>query len=111
MGDHVIGGKAGRDVYNVAGHGRVSVNNASERVDVEAAVAELRALIARLDREGAIGADGSVVDPGAVVAAVQEQPSRLRALAAAVGGGATDAVLSIVQSGVASLIVALVSRA
>ncbi|TKK86837.1 hypothetical protein FDA94_20475 [Herbidospora galbida] len=102
----------GRDTFNVRDQGNVTVNNrGDDRVDVAAAVAELRALIAELGREGAVAPDGSVADPGAVVAAVQEQPGRLRALGAAVAGGAKDAVLSIVQGGVASLIVALVSRA
>ncbi|WP_062431076.1 hypothetical protein [Herbidospora daliensis] len=97
----------GRDTFNVHDQGNVTVNNGS--VDVTAAAAELRALIAELRRAGAIAPDGSVADPGAVVAAVQEQPGRLRALAAAVAGGAKDAVLSLVQGGVASLIVGLVS--
>ncbi|WP_066360995.1 hypothetical protein [Herbidospora mongoliensis] len=111
MGDYIGGDKVGRDKY-VGGSGAVfHVTNNEGQVDVGAAVAELRSLIAQLGRDGAIAPDGSLIDPGAVVAAVQEQPGRLRALATAVAGGAKDAVLSIVQGGVASLIVALVSRA
>jgi hypothetical protein len=78
------------------------------RADLEAAVAELRSLIAELTRAGAVTADGTVRDPAAVVHAVQERPSRFRALAKAIGAGAKDAVLSVVQGGVAAMIVALV---
>lgn len=77
--------------------------------DLDAAVAELRLFIAELTRDGAVTADGIVRDPAAVVTAVQEQPSRFKALARAIGAGAKDAVLSVVQGGVAAMIVALVA--
>jgi hypothetical protein len=83
-------------------------NKTAGRADLDAAVAELRSLIAELTRAGAVTADGTVRDPAAVVNAVQEQPSRFRALAKAIGAGAKDAVLSVVQGGVAAMIVALV---
>jgi len=83
-------------------------NKTVGRADLDAAVAELRSLVAELTRAGAVAADGTVRDPAAVVNAVQEQPSRFRALAKAIGAGAKDAVLSVVQGGVAAMIVALV---
>jgi hypothetical protein len=78
--------------------------------ELEAAVTELRDFIARLTREGAVAADGTVTDPAAVVAAVESQPGRLRALGSAIAGGAKEAVLTAVQTGVATLIVALLGR-
>ncbi|WP_214107756.1 hypothetical protein [Acrocarpospora catenulata] len=80
------------------------------RAELDAAVTELRAFVAQLTRDGAVTADGGIADPGAVVAAVEAQPGRLKALGAAIAGGAKDAVLSIVQGGVAAMIVALVGR-
>lgn len=80
------------------------------RAELDAAVAELRAFVAQLTHDGVVAADGSVTNPGAVVAAVESQPGRLKALGSAIAGGAKDAVLSVVQGGVAALIVALVGR-
>ena len=57
--------------------------------------------------DGAVAADGTVTDPGAVVAAVQARPGRLQAVGRAVAGGAKEAVLAAVKSGVAALVVAL----
>jgi hypothetical protein len=109
VSDIVYGNKAG--TYNQYGDQTINHNQGSASpAEVDAAIAELRAMIAQLTRQGAVAADGSVTDPGAVVAAVEENPGRLRALAAAVGRGAKDAVLSVVQDGVASFVVALVSR-
>ncbi|MEU7525348.1 hypothetical protein AB0A74_06430 [Saccharothrix sp. NPDC042600] len=82
------------------------VTGAGGGPDVAVAVAELRALIDRLTREGAVG---EVRDPGAVVAAVREQPGRLGA-PAAVAGGARDAVLAVVRGGPAELVIGLVGR-
>ena len=45
---------------------------------------------------------------GAVVTAVCSRPERLRALARAIAGGASGAVLAAVQGGVATLVTALV---
>ena len=89
-----------------------TVNNSDgvSRAELDTAVAELRAFVAQLTRDGAVAADGTVTDPAAVVAAVESQPGRLRALGDAIAGGAKDAVLSLVQGGVATLIVALVGR-
>lgn len=80
------------------------------RDEVDAAVAELREFVEQLRRDGVVAPDGSVTDPGAVVAAVQSQPGRLKALAHAIGAGAKDAVLSVMRDGVADLVVGLVGR-
>jgi hypothetical protein len=72
-----------------------------------AAVTELRDFIAALQRAGAVSADGTVTEPASVVQAVEEHRGRLSALAAAVGGGAKEAVLKAVQGGVAALVVGL----
>ncbi|NGO11947.1 hypothetical protein G5C60_31175 [Streptomyces sp. HC44] len=117
-GDKVGGDKIGRDQvrgnqYNQSGrHNSFVVNdsNGVSRAEVDAAVSELRAFVAELTREGVVGADGSVTDPGAVVAAVNSRAGRLQALGRAVAGGAKDAVLSVVQGGVAALIVGLVRQ-
>jgi hypothetical protein len=114
MPDYVFGDKIGRDKYTQSGdHNVMTVTNSdgASRAEVDAAVAELRAFVAQLTRDGVVSADGSVTDPGAVVAAVESQPGRLKALASALANGAKDAVLSVVQGGVAALIVALVGRA
>ncbi|CAL9655140.1 hypothetical protein SUDANB95_06728 [Actinosynnema sp. ALI-1.44] len=103
------GAHVGGSLGDVVGRDKV-VTGAGGGPDVAAAVAELRALIDRLTREGAVGEDGSVRDPGAVVAAVREQPGRLGALAAAVAGGARDAVLAVVRGGLAELVIGLVGR-
>ncbi|MEZ0073370.1 hypothetical protein [Planotetraspora sp. GP83] len=113
MADYVFGNKVGRDSYTQSGtNNTFTVNNSDgvSRAEVDAAVAELRAFVAQLTRDGAVAADGSVTDPGAVVAAVESQPGRLKALGSAIAGGAKDAVLSVVKDGVAALIVALVGR-
>lgn len=113
MSDYVVGDKIGRDNYTQGGkHNTFTVTNSGgvSRAEVDAAVAELRAFVAQLTRDGVVAADGSVTDPGAVVAAVKSQPGRLKALGSAIAGGAKDAVLSVVRGGVAALIVALVGR-
>lgn len=113
MSDHVFGDKVGGNQYKQTGdHNTFTVNNSADvsRQELDAAVSELHAFIAQLARDGAVGADGTVTDPGAVVAAVESQPGRLRALGRAIAGGAKDAVLSVVKDGVAALIVALVAR-
>jgi hypothetical protein len=113
MSDYVYGDKIGRDKYTQSGdHNIVTVTNSDgvSRAELDAAVTELRAFIAQLTRDGVVAADGSVTDPGAVVAAVESRPGRLKALGRAIASGAKDAVLSVVQSGVAALIVALVGR-
>jgi hypothetical protein len=113
MSDYVFGDKVGRDKYTLSGgHNTVTVTNSEgvSRAEVDAAVAELRAFVAQLARDGVVAADGSVTDPAAVVAAVESQPGRLRALGKAVAGGAKDAVLSVVRGSVAALVVALVGR-
>ncbi|MFF8846263.1 hypothetical protein ACF08N_26700 [Streptomyces sp. NPDC015127] len=114
MSDLVSGDKVGGSKYVQSGdRNTFTVNNSAgvDRAELDAAVAELRAFIAQLSRDGAIAADGSVTDPGAVVAAVESQPGRLRALSSAIAGGATASVLAAVQGGVATLITALVGQA
>ncbi|MFF4359044.1 hypothetical protein [Streptomyces sp. NPDC001604] len=76
--------------------------------ELDAAVGELRAFVAQLTREGVVAADGSVTDAGTVVTAVRSRPERLRKLARAIAGGASDAVPAAVQGGVATLVTALV---
>jgi hypothetical protein len=112
MSEYVFGDKVGRDQYKQSGdHNTFTVNSDRvSRAQLDAAVAELRAFVAELTRDGVVAADGSVTDPGAVVAAVESQPGRLKALGSAIAGGAKDAVLSMVRDGVAALIVALVGR-
>lgn len=108
MSDYVSG-----DQYKQTGaHSVFTVNNSAglSRPEVDAAIAELRAFVTQLTREGAVAADGTVTDPGAVVAAVESRSGRLKALGRAIAGGARDAVLSAVQSGVATLVVALLGR-
>ncbi|AZQ38306.1 hypothetical protein EJ357_36665 [Streptomyces cyaneochromogenes] len=72
------------------------------------AFAELRSFVAEPARDGMVASDGTVTDPGAVVAAVNSRPGRFQALTRALAGGARDAVLSAVQGGVAALVTALV---
>lgn len=113
MPDYVFGDMVRGDQFKQTGdHNTFTVNKSAgaSKAEVDAAVAELRTFIAQLTRDGVVAPDGSVTNPGAVVAAVQSQPSRLRALAGAVASGAKDAVLSIVKDGVAALVVALVAR-
>ncbi|MGH3975264.1 MAG: hypothetical protein ACRDS9_18335 [Pseudonocardiaceae bacterium] len=113
MSDYVLGDKIGRDKYTLSGnHNTVMVTNSGgvSRAELDTAVAELRAFVAQLTRDGVVAADGSVTNPGAVVAAVESQPGRLKALGSAIASGAKDAVLSVVPDGVAALIVALVGR-
>jgi hypothetical protein len=113
MSDYVFGDKIGRDKYTQNGeHNTFTVNNSDgvSRAELDAAVAELHAFVAQLTRDGVVAPDGSVTDPGAVVAAVESQPGRLKALGSVIAGGAKDAVLSVVRDGVAALIVALVGR-
>ncbi|XVV04135.1 hypothetical protein ACQPW3_01530 [Actinosynnema sp. CA-248983] len=109
-GGHRIGKGAyvGGSLGDVVGRDKIVTTTTGP--DVTAAVAELRALIDRLTRDGVVGEDGSVRDPGAAVAAVQEEPSRLKALASAVAGGARDAVLAVVRGGLAELVTGLVGR-
>ena len=99
----------GGDQYNQGGSDNtLNVTQNRGSADVDAAVRELRAFIAELARHGLVAQDGSVTDPDAVVRAVEANPGRLRALGAAIAGGAKDAVLRVMQGGVATLIVALV---
>lgn len=109
MGDNVYGNQYKQTGANSA----FTVNNNAAPVsgaDVDAAVAELRAFIAYLARSGAVGADGTVTDPTAVVTAVESNKGRLAALGRAVLGGAKDAVLAAVKGGVATLVVTLLGR-
>jgi hypothetical protein len=113
MSDYVFGDKVRGDQYKQSGdHNIFTVANSEgvSRAELDAAIAELRTFVAQLTRDGVVAADGSVTDPAAVVAAVESQPGRLKALGNAIAGGAKDAVLSVVREGVASLIVALVGR-
>jgi hypothetical protein len=113
MSEYVYGDKVAGDQFKQTGsHSTFTVNKSAgvSRPELDAAVAELRAFIAQLARSGAVAPDGSVTDPGAVVAAVESQPGRLRGLGSALAGGAKDAILSTVRDGVAALIVALVGR-
>jgi hypothetical protein len=111
FGDSVGRDKVGRDRIEQKGrHNTFTVNN-SEGVSVDelnAAIAELRDFVEQLRRTGVVTADGRVTDPGAVVQAVQSEPSRLKALTKAIASGAKDAVLSVVKDGVSVLIVGLV---
>lgn len=113
MSDYVLGDKVGRDMYKQSGdYNTFTVTNSAgvSRTELDAAVAELRSFVAQLTRDGVVAADGSINDPGAVVAAVESQPGRLKLLGSAIAGGAKEAVLSVVKDGVAALIVALVGR-
>ena len=111
-GDKFGGDKIGRDKnVQTGGSGntfRVDNSPGVSPAELDAAVGELRAFVAQLTREGVVAADGSVTDAGAVVTAVRTRPERLRALARAVAGGASDAVLAAVQGGVATLVTALI---
>jgi len=116
-GDIVVGDKIGgdktADKHVQSGHHitfTVTTSTGPSPAELDAAVSELRAFIAQLVRDGAIAPDGSVTNPGAVVAAVEAQPAKLAALGQAITGGAKDAVLAAVREGVATLVVALVGR-
>lgn len=114
MSDYVYGDKIGRDKNIQNGsNNNFTVNNSHglPPAELDAAIGELRSFVAQLTRDGVVAADGTVTDPGAVVAAVQSQPGRLQAVGLAVANGAKDALLSAVQGGVAALIAALVGRA
>ncbi len=108
MGDTVHGSQ-----YKQTGsRSEMTVHNSAgtTSADVDAAITELRAFIEHLTRTGAVGPEGQVNDPAAVVAEVETNRSRLSALGKAVLGGAKDAVLAAVQDGVGLLIVALLGR-
>jgi len=110
--DYVFGDSVGRDKIAQKGHhNKFTINNSGDvsADDIAAAVAELQDFVEQLRRTGAVAANGSVTDPGAVVRAVHSEPSRLKALTKAVANGAKDAVLSVVRDGVSGLIVGLVS--
>ncbi|MBN0043210.1 hypothetical protein JS756_03660 [Streptomyces actuosus] len=104
------GDKVGRDQYKAGDNTHITVTDQESlsRAEIDAAIAELRAFIDELTARGLVASDGSVLDPGAVVAAVNSQPGRLQALGRAVSSGARDAVLSAVQGGMAALVAALV---
>lgn len=107
-GDWVGRDKVEGDVYVQGGSGNTfNVTRNDGGADVAAAVKELRVFIAELTRSGAVADDGTVTNPGAVVRAVESNRGRLQALGAAVSGGAKEAVLKVVQGGVAALVVAL----
>lgn len=106
MSDFVYGNQN----KQVGDHNNMTVTQSDgpSRAEVDAAVAELRSFVAELARNGLVAADGSVTDPGAVVAAVESQPGRFQALGRAIAGGAKGAVLAAVQGGVAALVTGLV---
>lgn len=113
MSDFVYGDKVGGAQYKQVGdHNVQSVTHGTglSRAELDAAVEELRSFVIELHRAGLVSADGTVLDPGAVVTAVQSQPGRLQALARAVTAGAKDAVLAVVQGGVAALVAGLVQQ-
>ncbi|GHG94331.1 hypothetical protein [Streptomyces lanatus] len=111
MSDYVHGDKVTGTQYKQVGDHNVQYNGEGlSRAELDAAVEELRSFIADLRSAGMVSPDGTVVDPGAVVAAVQSQPGRLRALGRAVSAGAKDAVLTAVQGGVAALVAGLVAQ-
>ncbi|MCL8014427.1 hypothetical protein [Streptomyces sp. AS02] len=110
MSDFVYGDKVGGNQYKQVGdHNQQTVTHSDglTRAELDAAIAELRSLVAELARDGMVASDGTVTDPGAVVA-VNSRPGRFQALTRALVGGARDAVLSAVQGGVAALVTALV---
>ncbi|WP_181772131.1 DUF6232 family protein [Amycolatopsis pittospori] len=105
-GDVVFGNQ-----HNQSGRHNTLVDNSSAGIspaELDAAVAELRFLVAQLRAEGVVGQDGSITDPGEVVSAVKTRAGGLTALGKAVAGGAQDGVLSVVKDGVARLIVELI---
>jgi hypothetical protein len=113
VGDKIGGDKIGGDMHMQSGHHNTFTVTASagpSPAELDAAVAELRAFIAQLVRDGAVAPDGSVTNPGAVVAAVEARPAKLAALGKAITDGAKDTVLAAVRGGVAALVVALVGR-
>jgi hypothetical protein len=113
MSDFIIGDKVGHDKISVSGHhNALNISNPPDvrPADLDAAIAELRSLIAQLSHDGVVDADGTITDPGAVIAAVETQPGRFKALGKAITGGAKDAILSVVQGSVAEWIVALLGR-
>ena len=113
MSDSVYGDKV-HTQYKQVGDNNVQHITHSEgfsRTDLNAAIEELRSFVVALHRAGLVSPDGTVVDPGAVVTAVQSHPNRLQALGRAVTAGAKDAVLAVVQGGVAALVAGLVPPA
>ncbi|MFE0514391.1 hypothetical protein [Streptomyces sp. NPDC058964] len=112
MSDYVRGDKVtGTQYKQVGDHNVQAVNGAGlSRAELDAAVEELRSFIVDLHSAGMVSPDGTVVDPGAVVAAVHLQPRRLQALGRAVAAGAKEAVLAVVQGGVAALVAGLVHQ-
>jgi hypothetical protein len=110
MSDFVYGDKIGRDGYRQAGSfNTIDVANShpAQAQDLEEAVTQLRAFIAQLVQDGVIDENGRIADSAAVVAAVESQPSRLRA----VGRDAKEALLwSVVQDGVGMLILSSLGR-
>lgn len=112
MSDSVYGDKVGRDKNTQIGNrNRISSSGDDAGVspeELKAANADLQNLIAQLKGDGVVTADGEVTNPVAVVQAVQSEPSRLKALADAIAGGAKDAILSTMKNGVSDLIVELI---
>jgi hypothetical protein len=111
IGDRFDGDKVGGDKnIQIGGAGNtINTTRYEGGASVDAAVAELRAFIAELTRDGVVTPDGTVANPGAVVQAVEAGRGRLRALGAAIADGAREAVLRTVQGGVAALVVALLA--
>jgi hypothetical protein len=113
MSDSVHGDKVTGTQYKQTGDNNVQSINHGEglsHAELSAAIEELRSFVIDLHGAGLVSADGTIVDPGAVVAAVHSQPRRLQTLTRAVTAGAKDAVLAVVQGGVAALVVALVRQ-
>jgi len=112
MTDYVFGDKFHGNKNSQDGHHNTFIvnNSAPSRDELEAAIVELRAFIARLTSDGVVAPDGTVTDPAAVVQAVETQSGTIRTLGRAVAGGAKDAILTAVREGVAAVVVALVGR-
>jgi hypothetical protein len=110
MSDYVHGDKIGRDKYVQNGpHSTFTVIHRQDisQQELADAVSELNAFVTRLRQQGVVAPDGSISNPGAVVAAVEREPGNLQAVARAIAGGAKNAVLSMVKDGVAALVIGL----
>ncbi|WP_033436549.1 hypothetical protein [Saccharothrix sp. NRRL B-16314] len=113
MSDVVGGDKIGGDSYKIKGRDNsitIHKSTAQSREELDEAVAELRAFITQLKNDGIVNENGTIIEPGALVTAVESHPGKLRTLRTAVASGAKDAILTAVKDGVATVIVGLTDR-
>jgi hypothetical protein len=92
------------------GHGNVGkvVHGSEQRV--YAAAEELRTLVAELQESGLLGARGEVADQGALEAVVRRDRPRIQRLLDALGAGAQNVLLDVVDGAAAPVVLEILRR-